>query len=536
MGRLLEARAVVIALAAVFAVSVAAIMGLQINRAHDEAIQQGFRDARNLANTLAQHTHQSILGVDLVLQGLAVPELSPVLLDPQRLTQASGILRSRARILPGVLGLMVLTADGRVFNSSNDIPKIDMAERPEFIALRDGTADVVLSPPLKGQYGSSKDLPVVIMSRRIESADGKFLGTAEASISIAYYMEFYGNLDIGSRGVIRLVRKDGVTIMRYPLEESIFGRPATSSSPVFDAYKASGGQGELFSTYVSDGVQRLTAFRDVADLELFVTVGLALDDILAGWRRSAAIEGAAATALILLLASLVYMANRFLTAREVARQDVTARLNRLAASSADIAAIHTGAGLVEGMRRMVHELIPGGEADVRFAMARVGVGHDATVEPRQITVPLQTKGGRVLGTLHVARPDGPPLTDQDVAVLMQLATIGTVALENVELLADSQRLTAQAERARAEEAEARQRIEDVFATMLEGVYTLDRQGRFTFLNDNAVAMLRRPREELEGNVWWEAYPLWRDSELARMFDRVVATQAPAEYEHEYETS
>ncbi len=533
MGRLLEARAVLIALAAIFAVSVAAMMGLQINRAYHEAVEQGFRDVRNLANTLAQHTHQSVLGVDLVLQGLTAPELVPVLLDPQRQTQAYGILRSRARILPGVLGLMVLTADGRIFNSSNDLPHIDMSARPEFLALRDG-ADVVLSPPTMGKGGTSKDRPVIVMSRRIESPDGKFLGTVEASISIDYFLEFYGNLDIGSRGVIGVVRKDGVAVIRYPFQESLYGRPQ-NTSPIYQAYKKTAGQGELLSTYVSDGIDRLTAYRDVADIDVFVSVGLAVDDVLAGWRRSASIEGAAGAALILLMASLVYMANRFLTAREAARQNVTARLNQLAASSADIAAIHTGAGLVDGMRRMVQELIPGGQADVRFGTARVGVGHDVAAAPQQITVPLQTKGGRVLGTLHVARPDGPPLTDQDVAVLMQLATIGTVALENVELLADSQRLTAQAERARAEEAEARRRIEDVFATMSEGVYTLDRKGRFTFLNDNAVMMLLRPREELQGRVWWEVYPHMRESELRAVFTQVVEKQASAEYVLEYET-
>ena len=270
---------------------------------------------------------------------------------------------------------------------------------------------------------------------------------------------------------------------------------------MFQAYKGGARQGDLFATYVSDNIMRMVAYRDIPDLDVFVTVGMSLDDILRSWQRSAIIESGNAIAVILLLALLTFLANRLLSAREAEQARLASRLNRLAAASADIAAIHTGAGLADGMRRMVRD--PAYPAAKRRSASRSscsGVSR-APVRSSRARSPCRCKpwkGGRiVLGTLHVTRTEGSPLTTQDAAVLSPTrATIRhRCAGERRITRAQSRRLAAQAGNwyARAEEAEARHRIEDVFATMSEGVYTLDHGSRFTFLNDNAVKMLMRNR-------------------------------------------
>jgi signal transduction histidine kinase len=531
MARLIDVRYVLIALSTAFAIAIAALLALQIDRAREEALEQGFRDARNLASTLAQHTRQSLLGVDLVLQGLTTPELSAILIDPQRRADTHTILRNRGQILPGVVSIIVVGPDGKLRASSTraEPEAIDLSGRPEFAAIRDGQQRV-LSAPFVAQNGASKGRRVLLLARRVEDRNGRFAGIVEASLGLDYFLEFYRRLDIGPRGVIGVTRSDSIVVIRYPLEESILGKSSVGS-PVFEAYRrSSNGQGEVFSTYVIDQVDRLTAYRDVPDFDLIVTVGLALDDMLATWRRSAAAGSLAGLIAILLLASLTVLALRFVAAREAEQQAFTGRLNRLAAASADIARLHSREALADAMRRLVRDLIPGGQAEVSLGQPRQG-----TPDAGAIAAPLQAKDGRVLGALRVTRPEGPGLTRQDEAVLTQLALIGSVALENVELLADSQRLTAQAERARSEETQARRRIEDVFATMSEGVYTLDREWRFTFLNDKAVAMLLRPREQLVGRVLWDVFPQARGTDFERKLTSVRDGQGPAELELEYET-
>ena len=108
MSKLIDFRYVLIALSTVFAIGIAALMGLQINRAREEAVATGQRDVRNLANNLAQHTRQSFRAVDLVLESLASPELAPSFLDPQRKAVSSTALHRRVQTLPGVLSIFVL--------------------------------------------------------------------------------------------------------------------------------------------------------------------------------------------------------------------------------------------------------------------------------------------------------------------------------------------------------------------------------------------------------------------------------------------
>lgn len=532
MSKLINARYVLLTLAALVGIVIAVLIGLQIQVARQETIQTGTRSARNLASTLAQHTRQSLRAVDLILQVLSGPDVVPPLLDPSRKAQSHQVLRNRAASAEGVFAIIVFDKNGRIVSSSfeDDPEPRDLSDRPAFIAAREGR-EFTVAPPHRSQIGPAAGKLVMIITRRIESRDGQFLGTVEGSLSVDSFVNFYRSLDMGAQGIISVLRHDGTVLLRYPLEENLLGRSV--SNPVFRAYLSGQGSGEVFSTYVTDNIVRLTAFRDVPEIDLVVSVGLSLDDLLAGWKRTAFTEAAAAAVVIMVLILLMLLANRYLSGRERERERFAVRLNRLATASSEIASIHTGAGLVAGLRRTVQELVPGAVAEVRFALERTGAQREPVIEARRITLPLQAKGGRVLGTLDVTRAEGPLLSSQDTAVLSQIALIGTVALENVELLAESHRLAVQAERARAEEAEARHQIEDVFATMSEGVYTLDHSWRFTFLNDNALALIARPREDLIGRVIWDVVPT--ASPIQKRFERVAKEQVPVEFEYEYET-
>src|SRR5581483_7679012 len=141
-------------------------------------------------------------------------------------------------------------------------------------------------------------------------------------------------------------------------------------------------------------------------------------------------------------------------------------------------------------------LIPGASAALRLGgvIERDDTGYDRF----RISAPMHAKDGVAIGSIIATRPDGPPFNKQDAAVLAQLAHVVAVAIENLELLERTRNLAVQAERAKDDEAEARRAIESVFATMSEGVYALDGDGRLTFLNANAERMLARPRQELNG--------------------------------------
>ena len=69
---------------------------------------------------------------------------------------------------------------------------------------------------------------------------------------------------------------------------------------------------------------------------------------------------------------------------------------------------------------------------------------------------------------------------------------------------------------------AKQRT-DILESIGDGVYALDFESRFTYLNSNAERMLRRPASDLLGEVFWEAFPERRGTEVEGAFRRALAT-------------
>ena len=69
-----------------------------------------------------------------------------------------------------------------------------------------------------------------------------------------------------------------------------------------------------------------------------------------------------------------------------------------------------------------------------------------------------------------------------------------------------ERLLAESERARSEAEAAQQRSEAVLASIADAFYLLDREWRFTYVNDAAEPLLQTPRETLIGRTLWEAFP------------------------------
>jgi diguanylate cyclase (GGDEF)-like protein/putative nucleotidyltransferase with HDIG domain len=69
----------------------------------------------------------------------------------------------------------------------------------------------------------------------------------------------------------------------------------------------------------------------------------------------------------------------------------------------------------------------------------------------------------------------------------------------------------------------------------EGFYALDRDWRFTFVNDRAEQVMRRPAPELLGRVLWDEFPATRRNEMHEQFERAVRERSPVELTLVYES-
>ncbi len=78
--------------------------------------------------------------------------------------------------------------------------------------------------------------------------------------------------------------------------------------------------------------------------------------------------------------------------------------------------------------------------------------------------------------------------------------------------------------------EARDGLARVLETMTDAFYRLDGAWRFTYVNATAERVLRRPREELLGEVVWEAFPETLRGAFPERYREAVASGEPVVFE------
>ncbi len=69
----------------------------------------------------------------------------------------------------------------------------------------------------------------------------------------------------------------------------------------------------------------------------------------------------------------------------------------------------------------------------------------------------------------------------------------------------------------------------------DAFYVLDRQWRFTYLNEAAERLLRRPRHDLLGKVLWDACPDLAGTHVGAQYELAMARRQPVAFEEHYPT-
>src|SRR6267154_1772144 len=171
-------------------------------------------------------------------------------------------------------------------------------------------------------------------------------------------------------------------------------------------------------------------------------------------------------------------------------------------------ASYGGTGFPDGDDMVMHRLVaPDRGAVVRLKMAECLAGltftsgapqvaNDAGLDPRVnrtsarslgvrnlACVPLQHRG-HVIGVLFVGNKEAGPLTEQDVVRLRAFAHHAAVALENVRLLRETKN--------------TKEYLENLIASSVDAIVTLDPLGRITFVSKGGQRMFGYDDGELIG--------------------------------------
>lgn len=274
-----------------------------------DAIDEAKRDIANLALVLAEQTGRSVQAIDLVLRELQDDFAKLDIDTPQTFTRTletetiHRLLKDRLARLSQADAITLINAEGRLVNSSRPwpVPAIDLSDRDyyqHFRAENDGSA--YISAPVQNRATGTWTVYIV---RRINSAEGRFVGMILGAVQIKYFADIYRSIELPRQESFLLLRRDGTVLVRHHDPVPRAGQIIPAYSP-WHALVAKGG-GHYVSPGYFDGKTRMVAVRPLRDYPLVVNAGVMEKAVLAPWREQALLIGT--TALVFLFFALYLM-------------------------------------------------------------------------------------------------------------------------------------------------------------------------------------------------------------------------------------
>lgn len=211
--------------------------------------------------------------------------------------------------------------------------KLDLSDREHFkVHVAADTGELFVSKPVLGRASGKWSIQ---LARRISRPSGEFAGVVVVSIAMDYFSRFYGELKLGSQGVVTLYGLDGIARVRQIGDTNEYGSNA-ASAPFIDRIR----QGQLEGSYtirsVVDGVERLYYFRKIPGYQLVVADGLDTQYLLANHNNFKRALWLQATIVSLLIVALGIALTRYLVqmrneidVRERARREIEERNEQL---------------------------------------------------------------------------------------------------------------------------------------------------------------------------------------------------------------
>jgi PAS domain S-box-containing protein len=279
-----------------------------------EAAQQSYTSTARL---LAEQTRSAVQAVDIVVKDTAtVMQLTRRLDNPASMRLR---MRERMKLLPQVENLFLAGTDGRVIAGGTDeqLPRTWVASQPFFAAHRQrASAGLFVSEPFR-RDGAARQM--IALSRRIDDAEGRFLGVAVAWVDLDYFRRFYEAIALGETSEITLFRRDGGLLVRYPPSGEKPGRKFPEQT-VFLGLIAEPPNGNWLLPSPVDGRDRIYAAQAIAGYPLAVGASVTKATVLAPWHVQVMHSTIRTTLLCLSVIALVWLVLRHLRRSERAEE------------------------------------------------------------------------------------------------------------------------------------------------------------------------------------------------------------------------
>jgi signal transduction histidine kinase/ActR/RegA family two-component response regulator len=219
-------------------------------------------------------------------------------------------LEARAKLFPELSSYRVYDKDGNdLYYTGLHGARHNIAERSYFIALKAQPAtSIYFSESIIGKVTNA---PVIALAKPLTDAQGNFRGVLLAAVDLKYYVNLFSELDLGTKGATALRRsEDGTLVARWPIKMEELNRPLRPEHPLHAVIGSGEKSGFMKIVAQTDGVERLYAFKRLADYPFMVLSGRSTEDYLAEWRRFLLIAGSLALAVLAAFGALLYLRMR----------------------------------------------------------------------------------------------------------------------------------------------------------------------------------------------------------------------------------
>ena len=506
-----------------------ALLTVTLTFLQNQATESGKELTESFAQVLEEQITRTLQTVDFRLQ-LAVSALA-TLESQGRLDQQTSheLLREQIKGMPYVRALVVVDAQGRVSaESTSQAPDagLDLSDRDYFQIYRDKPqTQFHIGIPVRGR---STNLWTVSASRPLTNSRGDFAGVIVAALEPAYFERQWKSVDVGEGGSIALFRRNGLLLMRSPLDDNAMGK-IFNKGPVFRTMVHESPVGSLQSASGIDGKVRTYAYRELsAQPDLVVLVGQSIDLNMAPWRRLAALlavvwlAGAVAVVILCLFLDRAWrqkeigeaqarqMAQRLALATDAASigiwdWDITNQDQWYASPTYFTALGYEPKDGFADRAEWFERLHPEDKEAVGRRIQAVLAGEDVpyTYEARIQHADGSFRWIRVVGRVLARNQDGKPSR----------------------LLGVRFDITAR-KQAEEERLQGLERITDAFVS-------LDKNWRYTYVNHKAAEMFGREPAQLLGKHIWTEFPEGVDQKFHVAYEKAMAEQKPSYLEAYY---
>ena len=252
-------------------------VGFHLKVENEDAEAAAVQNSANLARAFEEHLSRSLNEIDRSLKIIRSNyTLDPAGFNLRRWLSISHIFDENT------LQVAIISPEGFIkesnINSATSVGT-DLRDREHYLRFVHATTDdLYISKPVIGRTTGKWS---VQLARRINNPDGSFGGVVDASLDPNYLSRFYGSVDVGNDGYIRIVGFDGVIRAVGGHSTAALGKDL-SKAALFAHFSKQEPGWYYTDSGITDQIRRLVTYRTVKGFPLIVTIGLSASELFSG--------------------------------------------------------------------------------------------------------------------------------------------------------------------------------------------------------------------------------------------------------------